>query len=125
MNTSTVTRSIFLASLLCASSAFAGDIRKCVASDGQVTLTDEECPGGTRLHKVISATTDAEPALAASQAPRQEAADRYTLNRMPVRYVHPARTSNPVRGMSLDGETLRAARVNMLALRNQRMASLQ
>lgn len=125
MNPITFARSLFLASLMCASSAFAGDIRKCVASDGQVTLTDEECPGGTRLNKVISATSDAgaEPALA--QAPKQESAERYTLSRMPVRYVHVARTSNPVSAMSLDGETLRAARANLLALRNQRMASLQ
>lgn len=128
-------RILVAASLACAASAHATEIRKCVASDGQVTLTDEACPAGSRVAKVISTpSAEAEPALAPAPAPvamqpiRPQTADHAGWVRMPVRYVNNARIGASARSASLDGETLRAARAHLRlgdALRSQRMASLQ
>lgn len=122
--------SLFVASLAFAGTAQAGsDIKKCVAADGQVTLTDDECPGNTRTSKIVASSHDDSPVIVATTAaPRVEPAERYTMARMPARYVNLMKSSKPTGGLSLDSATLRAARVNMRVidtLRGQRMASLQ
>lgn len=123
-------RGLFIAGMACVTSAQAADIRKCVAADGQVTLTDEECPGHTRLAKVLVQAADTvAPVPAAAPAPAPVAVQAtFAPARMPARYVNLTKTSKPTGGLSLDTSTLRTARVNMRvldSLRGQRMASLQ
>jgi hypothetical protein len=130
---STTTRAIFLASMVFTCSAYASsDVNKCVAPTGLVTLTDEPCPDGTQTVKVISgpseASTEAEPAaVQPSVAPQ-----RFTVGRLPPRYVTLMKSPKPQRGLALDVATLRAAKLNMhlldnaaQVLRSQRLASLQ
>lgn len=127
---------LFLAGMVFASAAFAGgtDINKCVAPSGQVTLTDEVCPSGAQVVKVISVASDADEAPAPAQpaASRTGATEHYTLSRMPSRYAAPQRFTPPSRGLSLDVVTLKVARANMHLVesaaqmaRSQRLAGLQ
>lgn len=114
MNHQTSTRALFLAGMVFASGAFAGnDINKCVTPTGHVTLTDEACPEGARTVKVISGpATDSEDAVALEPAARPSV-ERYTIQRMPSRYATLMRSPQASRGLSLDVSTLKAARMNM------------
>jgi hypothetical protein len=130
------TRAIIIASMVCASSAFAGstDVKKCISESGQVTLTDEACPSGAQTVKIIStpgAIGNEQPAGDTAES-RVVASERYGSARIPVRYPALLRTSTPARGLSLDVTTLRAARASMQmfdnashSLRQQRVAGLQ
>lgn len=126
MNSQAITRTIFLASMVFASSAFAGaDINKCTTPTGHVTLTDEVCPDGTDTVKVVSAPD-------ANGAVPPAGVVRHMVARMPPRHAALMRTTPPSRGLSLDVATLKAARTNMQiidsaaqALRSQRLAGLQ
>ncbi len=133
MNSHATTRAIFLASMVFASSAFAAgnDINKCVTPTGHVTLTDEVCPSGSQAVKVISAPVSASTETAPAVA-RSAPTERYTVARIPARYVTLMKSSTPARGLSLDISTLRAARANMQmfdnaseSLKLQRVAGLQ
>ncbi len=126
---------IFLASMMFASAAFAGtDINKCVTASGQVTLTDEVCPSGAQVVKVISVPSEADDAPAPAQptAVRASGTEYYTMARMPSRFAAPQRFTPPSRGLSLDVATLKVARANMHLVesaaqmaRSQRLAGLQ
>ncbi|HEY0060820.1 MAG TPA: DUF4124 domain-containing protein [Telluria sp.] len=130
MNQPAATRAILLASMLFGCSAYASDINKCVAPSGSVTLTDEACPSGAETVKVISS-----PAQAVVQdvAPTQAIVtpQRFTIGRLPPRFLTVTGKVRPVRPMALDVATLRAARLNLHLLDNaaqtmraQRLASL-
>lgn len=132
MNRTLATRAIFFATMVCASSAFAGntDIKKCITGSGHVTLTDEVCPDGTQSIKVISTSSSETDQVASGSRP--VVTERYAIARMPTRYVTLMKSSTPARGLSLDVTTLRAARANMQmfdnatkSLRLQRVAGLQ
>lgn len=132
MNRTNATRAIFLAAMVFAPSAFAGntDIKKCITGSGHVTLTDEVCPDGTQTVKVISAPSSESEQTSASSRP--VITERYAIARLPTRYVTLMKSSTPARGLSLDVTTLRAARANMQmfdnatqSLRLQRVAGLQ
>ena len=117
---------ILFASMLCACSAFASDINKCTAPDGSVTLTDSVCPGDAQATKVVVGSADGAPQAAQGIVPQ-----RFTVGRLPPRYVVLAKSVKPQRGLALDVATLRAAKLNMLLLdnatqvsRSQRMAAL-
>ncbi len=134
MNSHASTRAIFLAGMLFASSAFAAgnDINKCVTPSGHVTLTDEVCPNGSQAVKIISAPASADTAPAAPAMARTVPTERYSVARIPARYVTLMKSSTPARGLSLDISTLRAARANMQmfdnaseSLKLQRVAGLQ
>jgi hypothetical protein len=131
MNQPATPCAIFLAGMVLTCSAFASDVNKCVASSGTVTLTDEPCPSGTETVKVFSAGPDAAsgPALAPTQA--VVTPERFTVGRLPPRFVTLAHGAKPPRGLALDVATLRAARLNLHLLDNaadviraQRVASL-
>jgi hypothetical protein len=133
MNHLSSTRALFLASMVFASSAFAGnDINKCVTSSGSVTLTDEACPAGARTIKVISGPAVSEDGQDASaETAARPTIERYTLSRLPMRYATVMRTPQPARGLPLDIATLKTARLNMhlfdnaaQSLKSQRIASL-
>lgn len=128
MNKHAIVSTLFLATMACAPGAMAGEIRKCVSTEGRITLTDDACPGDTRTAKVIiSQDTAPEPVVTTLPA-RAEAAPRAAYAPLPMRYVNLARPGKASRGLSLDTETLRTARIKMNvgdALRGQRMASLQ
>lgn len=125
----------FLAGMVLASAAFAGtDINKCVTSSGQVTLTDEVCPKGAQVVKVISVPSDADQASAPAPqaAERSTSVEHYTVSRIPSRYAAPQRFTPPSRGLSLDVATLKMARANMHLVesaaqmaKSQRLAGLQ
>jgi hypothetical protein len=136
MNRHATTRAIFLAGMVFASSAFAAgnDIKKCVTESGHVTLTDEVCPNGSHTVKIISApaSAEAEPGRDATAVSRTAANERYTVARIPARYLPQMKSTTPSRGLALDITTLRAARANMQmfdnasqSLRMQRIAGLQ
>lgn len=108
----------------------AGDIRKCVTGDGQVTITDDVCPEGSRVNKVISTYIEApvEPVIATVYAQKAEPVPRPMPTHLPVRYVNLAKPGNQADTISLDTATLRAARTNLRmasSLRGQRIALLQ
>ncbi len=116
---------LFLSSMLFVSTAHAAtDINKCVAASGQVTLTDEVCPGDSQTVKVSNGLSDS--ALAA--APQRSGAAQYKMAHAPARLA--ARDNLPARGLALDVMTLKTARANMHLFdatpqRSQRLASLQ
>jgi hypothetical protein len=124
---------LFLASMVFASAAFAGtDINKCVTSSGQVTLTDEVCPKGAQVVKVISVPSDTEQAPAPQATERAPALEQAFVPRMASRYAAPPRFTPPSRGLSLDVVTLKMARANMHLVesatqmaKSQRLAGLQ
>lgn len=126
MNSPALTRTLFLAGMVLASTAFAGaDINKCVTPSGQVTLTDAVCPDGTETIKVISGPDSGAAAPASS-------GERYTVARIPARHAALMRSTQPARGLALDVATLKMARAQLQvfdtasqALRSQRLASLQ
>jgi hypothetical protein len=109
MNRQAFHRTFFVAGILLASSAIAGqDVNRCVDEAGHVTLTDAPCPGGAR-----SATTRVVVA--------------------PAQLRHDTWVKKPVAGRSLavDVATLKAAQLNLRdldnassAIRNQRLAGL-
>ena len=123
----------FLASMVFASAAFAGtDINKCVTSSGQVTLTDEVCPKGAQVVKVISVPSDTEQASAPQAIERAPALEHVSAPRMASRYAALPRFTPPSRGLSLDVVTLKMARANMHLVesatqmaKSQRLAGLQ
>ena len=107
------TRVLFLAGMLFASAAYAGnDINKCITPEGHVTLTDAPCPGDTETVKVVNGAPGIERVAPAP---------------MPARYTALMRSTRPANGLSLDVATLKAARANLqlLAPRAQRIAGLQ
>ena len=117
---------LLFASMLCACSAFASDINKCTAPDGSVTLTDSVCPGDTQATRIVAGVADG-----ASQAAPGIVAERFSVGRLPPRYVTLAKGAKPQRGLALDVATLRAAKLNLLLLdnaaqvsRSQRLATL-
>jgi hypothetical protein len=126
MNSQALTRTLFLASMVLASAAFAGtDVNKCIAPGGQVTLTDAACPDGTDTVKLVAGM--GQDGDAAAPAPTVE---RYNA-RLPSRLPPLARTT-PARGLALDVATLKAARANLQVfdasaqvLRAHRLAGLQ
>jgi len=127
MNQPATTCAIFLAGMVLTCSALASDINKCVAQSGTVTLTDEPCPSGETTVKVFNGPSDA------PMAPTQALAtpERFTVGRLPPRFVTLATNPKPARGLALDVATLRAARLNLHlldnaadVLRSQRVASL-
>ena len=127
MNQPATTCAIFLAGMVFTCSALASDINKCVAPSGTVTLTDGPCPSGEETVKVFSGPS--EVAVAPTQAAVMP--ERFTVGRLPPRYVTLARSAKPARGLALDVATLRAARLNLHlldnaadVLRSQRIASL-
>lgn len=133
MNSQAITRTVFLASMVFATAAFAGtDVNKCIAPGGQVTITDEVCPDGADTVKLVagmSDDSDAAPAQTQTQA-QSPSIERYSTRFAP-RQPKLARTA-PARGLALDVATLKAARANLQvfdsasqALRSQRLAALQ
>ena len=136
MNRQIAAGAILIASMVCASSAFAGstDVKKCISESGQVTLTDEACPSGAQTVKIIStpSATGGDQYGAESAEPRVLTAERYGAVRIPARAPALSRSAAPARGLSLDVTTLRAARASMQmfdnatqSLRQQRVAGLQ
>lgn len=114
MNNQTLSRALFLAGMVVASGAIAGnDINKCVTPTGHVTLTDEACPSGTRTVKVISGPAEEVEEVIALEPVSRPSVERYTIARMPTRYATLMRSPQPARGLSLDVSTLKAARMNM------------
>lgn len=127
MNQPATTCAIFLAGMVFTCSALASDINKCVAPSGTVTLTDEPCPSGQDTVKVFSGPSDS-PVIPAQAVATPE---RFTVGRLPPRFVTLGTNPKPARGLALDVATLRAARLNMHlldnaadVLRSQRIASL-
>jgi len=132
MNRPAATRLLFLASMVCASAAFAGnDINKCVLPSGQMTLTDAECPAEAQTVKVGNGA-DGDETSPADTVVRASGTEHFKLPRMPLRSAALVRNTPPARGLSLDVATLKAARANMVlvdahaqAMRSQRLAGLQ
>ena len=127
MNQPAHRRIIFLAGMLVACAAFAGnDVNKCITASGHVTLTDEACPADAATVKVINGAPD-DDAPAATVV--RTGAEHYAAARMPTRYAALARATEPARGLALDVATLKAARANMhlfdAARRAPRLAGLQ
>lgn len=123
MNHQFTSRAIFLAGMVIASGAFAGnDINKCIAPTGSVTLTDEPCPDGTRTIKVVSGPADEIGDAEALDSAARPSVERYTMQRMPTRYTTRMRSAQPSRGLSLDVSTLKAARLNMHLIDNAAQA---
>lgn len=132
MNTQATARTLFIACMVFASSAFATDINKCVDASGLVTLTDAVCPGGTHASKVISGPSDNIDESTAAAPVSRPTVEHYAAQRVPARTAPFARATAPARGLSLDIATLKAARANMLLVdnaaqstRSQRLAGLQ
>lgn len=133
MNKPTMRSALLLAGLVLSCNALASnDINKCVTGSGQVTLTDEACPSGAQTVKVISGPPDAAEETAPAEATAAPATQRFTVGRLPPRYVTLMKSTKPARGLALDVETLRAARLNLhltdnaaQVLRAQRIAGLQ
>jgi hypothetical protein len=133
MNRQIAARALLLASVVFASSAFAGnnDIQKCVTETGHVTLTDEVCPSGAQTVKVISGPADTEEQAAVPHV-RTVSTERFGPARVPARNIAQMKHTAPSRGLTLDVSTLRAAHANMQmfdnassSLRQQRLAGLQ
>jgi hypothetical protein len=135
MNSQAITRTVFLASMVFATAAFAGtDVNKCIAPGGQVTITDEVCPDGADTVKLVagmSDDSDAAPAQTQTQTQAQSPSIERYSTRFAPRQPKLARTA-PARGLALDVATLKAARANLQvfdsasqALRSQRLAALQ
>jgi hypothetical protein len=141
MNHHTFRSSIFIATMLAASAAFAGaDIVKCVDQDGKVTLTDAACGDGVRAVVVaaaeapVTAPADNEAAdgglVAAAPAVHRAAPQRVAFAPQPIQ--HDSWTAARANKMlSRDVETLKAARLSMQVLdsasataRQQRLAGL-
>lgn len=127
MNQPATSCAIFLAGMVLTCSALASDINKCVAPSGTVTLTDEPCPSGEATVKVFSGPSDT------PMAPTQAVVtpERFTVGRLPPRFVTLTSKPKPARGLALDVATLRMARLNLHlldnaadVLRSQRVASL-
>lgn len=128
MNKHAIVSTVLLASLACTSGAMAGEIRKCVSSEGRITLTDDACPGDTRVAKIIVSQESAPEPVVTTLAARAAPAPRAAYAPLPMRYVNLARPGKATRGLSPDTETLRSARIKLNVgdtLRGQRMASLQ
>lgn len=104
-----------LCAALAAMTGVAGaTVNKCVDADGQVLLTDAECPQGSRAEEYVERVPVAATSqLAAAPTPRSRWAD---LPRQRVR-----------RTVSTDVATLQAARQNLLlqdeVSRQRRLAS--
>lgn len=119
MNHPSSTRALFLAGMLFASGAFAGnDINKCVSPGGDVTLTDEACPEGARTVKIISGPAKDNDTAVAVEPGARPSVQRDTVARMPARYATLLRSPKPAGGLPLDVSTLKAARMNMLIFDN-------
>ncbi|MES2322632.1 MAG: DUF4124 domain-containing protein [Pseudomonadota bacterium] len=113
----------FFVALLSGSGASAtSGINKCVAEDGQVTLTDELCPADTRT---VQEATDNAPAAQPTVLARH--VEHYALPPKPLRLTKPVRGLAPARGLALDVATLKTARANLMLFdssRSQRLAGL-
>lgn len=125
MKPSLLARAILAAGCLVSASAFAttSEVHKCVTPTGHVTLTDEACPAGTSTVKIISGPPQmdrVDPAVNAAVA--EEPAERYTISRMPSRYVTLMHSPKPARGLSLDVATLKQARASLQALDSRPVA---
>lgn len=118
---------LFLAALSFGSGASAtSEINKCVSPGGQVTLTDEACPGDAQAVKLASQQAETDEPVLASPAVRTLMVERYALPRNPPRFSKPVRSA-PARGLALDVATLKAARANMMLFdisRTQRIAGM-
>lgn len=122
MNQPATSCAIFLAGMALTCAAFASDINKCVAPSGTVTLTDGPCANGEDTVKVFTGLSD---------TPTAPATERFTVGRLPPRFIAPVGAPKPARGLALDVATLRAARLHLHLLDNaadvlraQRVASL-
>lgn len=144
MSRQTFKHTLFLAGMLIASAAFADpELVRCVDPEGRVTLTDARCQerGEVVLEAPLQAAPEAaqvsEPGSAASPAAPPAATGKTVVRQRPVAAlgVMPrnawANKAVAGRSVSLDVETLKAARLNMqtqdgasLALRQQRLAAL-
>lgn len=117
---------LFLAALFLATGASAtSEINKCVSANGQVTITDEQCPEDARALKLLSPASDSD--TGETPTVRTVLLERYALPRTPVRYTKPMRSLTPARGLSLDVATLKAARANLMLFdssRTQRLAGM-
>ena len=122
---------LFLASMLIASAAFAGtDINKCVSASGQVTLTDEVCPGDTQSVKVSNGVSDSDDGEVAVAPRIVNGVEHYKMAHLPARAGAPLRATPPARGLALDVATLKNARahlqlVDAAAQHAPRLAGLQ
>ncbi len=136
MKATALAHAIFAASVIFSGSAYAGsDVHKCVAPAGKVTLTDETCPEGTRTVKIISGPPQmdrVDPSQEQAAVEAEAPMERYTVSRLPSRYVTLMHSPKPARGLSLDVATLKQARANLAALdsrpatlRGPRVASLR
>jgi hypothetical protein len=111
----------------CAAPAHAGgDIVKCVAADGQVTLTDSPCAEDASS-VVVSASAAAQPAQA---APSRPALIRTAMAAPPAQHDNWVDPRPHDKMFSRDAATLRAARTSLQVLdeaassaRQQRVAS--
>lgn len=114
-----------------------GGILKCVASDGQVTLTDTFCQAGERSETLIAAPErTTEPAAASLAAPPRVARTASMVQaRLSARNSTPGpavgRFDPASRGLARDVLTLKAARQALIlmdsaagAMRNSRVAGL-
>lgn len=144
MSRQTFKHTLFLAGMLIASAAFADpELVRCVDPEGHVTLTDARCQerGEVVLEAPLQVAPEAAPVSGpdstASPAAAPAPAGKMLVRQRPVAAlaVLPrnawANKAGAGRSVSLDVETLRAARLNMqtqdsasLALRQQRLAAL-
>lgn len=117
MNRPAFHRTLFLAALLVASTAFAGaEVNKCVDGDGRITLTDEPCPAGA--HSELLASTPGAAPLEDDAGTPEAASHGEALQRVvaaPARLRHDTWVKKPVPGrrFAVDIATLKAARQNL------------
>jgi hypothetical protein len=144
MSRQTFKHTLFLAGMLIASTAFADpELVRCVDPEGHVTLTDTSCQERgesvleVRLQVAPQAAPVSEPGSTASPAAAPAPAGKTIIRQRPLAalVVLPrnawANKAVAGRSVSLDVETLKAARLNMqtqdgasVALRQQRLAAL-
>ncbi|HEU4375767.1 MAG TPA: DUF4124 domain-containing protein [Telluria sp.] len=138
MNRQTFRSSIFIATMLAASAAFAGgDIVKCVDQNGKVTLTENLCTDGVQTvlvagdaPAVAADATAAETALPAAPAARR-AIQRVAYTPAAIEHDNWTAPKSSARPLARDVETLKAARISMKVMdeassasRQQRLAGL-
>jgi predicted HD phosphohydrolase len=138
MNRQTFRSSLFIATMLAASAAFAGgDIVKCVDQSGKVTLTENQCSEGVQTVLVAGDApalaedaTTAEPTLPAAPAARR-AVQRVAYTPAAIQHDNWTAPKSNSRPLARDVETLKAARISMKVLdeasstsRQQRLAGL-
>lgn len=131
MQTTVLTRALFIASIILANGACAGtDVHKCIDSSGHVTLTDEACPSNSSTVKIISGPAQADDVAGAISSDQAEQSQIYYTAPRTSRFASLYVAPKP-RGMALDVAMLKQARARLhlqdnapRALGGQRVAGL-